>query len=224
MTIPIWFNDPTILLNNKYITDIWPNSNMTNNEKINAISRIVILLTLLGFLVTKRIKIIVTGVVTLIAIFILYKSLYEKDVLESVKNEGFTNPNTYNKIKNNFQNPTEKNPAMNVLLTQIDDEPNRKAAAPAFNPKVRDKMNNDTKKFVMDNFNNDKDINDKLFKDLGDNFNFEQSMRSWYATPNTNIPNDQNAFAQFCYGDMISCKEGNELACTRNAPPHWING
>jgi hypothetical protein len=49
------------------------------------------------------------------------------------------------------------------------------------------------------------------------------SMRQWYSTPNTKVMNDQKEFAEFCYGDMISCKEGNELACTRNAPPHWIN-
>ena len=35
------------------------------------------------------------------------------------------------------------------------------------------------------------DIESKLFKDLGDNFDFEQSMRPFYATANTKVPNDQ---------------------------------
>ena len=60
-----------------------------------------------------------------------------------------------------------------------------------------------------------------LFKDLGDSMNFDQSMRSWYPMPNTQIPNDQKSFADFCYGDMPSCKEGSTLACSKNLPHRW---
>jgi hypothetical protein len=63
-------------------------------------------------------------------------------------------------------------------------------------------------------------ISTKLFKSLEDNLAFEQSMRPFYSNPSTTIPNDQNAFAEFCYGSMVSCKEGNQLACTRNLPRH----
>jgi len=61
-------------------------------------------------------------------------------------------------------------------------------------------------------------LDSRLFRDLGDNFDFDQSMRSFYATANTSIPNDQTAFADFLYGDMISCKEGNAFACSRENP------
>ena len=44
-------------------------------------------------------------------------------------------------------------------------------------------------------------------------------MHTFYATPNTKIPNDQEGFANFCYGDMISSKEGNPLALERNNLP-----
>ena len=63
-----------------------------------------------------------------------------------------------------------------------------------------------------------KNIDKRLFKDLGDSFIFDQSMRSFYATPNTQVPNDQKAFADFCYGDMISCRGGDALACSRHNP------
>ena len=67
-------------------------------------------------------------------------------------------------------------------------------------------------------------LDSRLFKDLGDNMIFDQSMRAFYATPNTQIPNDQKAFAEFCYGDMISCKEGNAFACARNgSAARWTN-
>ena len=55
----------------------------------------------------------------------------------------------------------------------------------------------------------------KLFEDLGDNLSFEHTMRSFHAMPNTTIPNAQKAFAEFCYGNMPSCKEGDVDACSK---------
>ena len=59
-------------------------------------------------------------------------------------------------------------------------------------------------------------ISDKLFKDLGEQYVFEQSLRQFHSNPNTQIVNDQTGFAEFCYGNMVSCKEGNLFACARN--------
>ena len=49
----IWLTDPLILFNKEQINQIWPRQNMSRNEKINAITRLVIILTILGFLVTQ---------------------------------------------------------------------------------------------------------------------------------------------------------------------------
>ena len=49
--------------------------------------------------------------------------------------------------------------------------------------------------------------NNKLYKNLGDNLNFENSMRNFYTMFNTQIPNNQKEFALFCYGDMPSVKK-----------------
>lgn len=126
-------------------------------------------------------------------------------------------------LRKNFTEPTVTNPAMNVLLTEIDDNPNRKTAAPCYNKVVEKDMNDKTKEFITNNFDDKTNIDERLFKDLGDSFVFDQSMRTWNSTPNTTVPNDQKSFAEYCYGDMISCKDGDEIACTRSAPPHWIN-
>lgn len=224
MSTPFWLSNPAILLDKNNITQLWINNTMNFEEKLNAISRLIILLTLVGYLVTKNAKIVVTGLVTLLALIILYRIQGGSGANKLVLKEGFsTNPKIYELIKSNYTQPTPKNPAMNVLLTEIDDDPNRKQAAPAYNPAVEKEINNSTQDFVMSNFGNDPTIKDRLFKDLGDSFEFDQSMRSWYSTPNTRVENDQCAFAKFCFGDMISCKEGNEFGCTRNAPPRWTN-
>jgi hypothetical protein len=118
-----------------------------------------------------------------------------------------------------FQAPTPQDPLMNVLLTDIQDRPNRPAAEPAFNPDVERDINQSTKTFVVNDVDgNNANFEDRLFRDLGDNYEFSNSMRNYFATPNTRIPNDQHAFAEFCYGSMISCKEGNMMACARANP------
>jgi hypothetical protein len=81
-------------------------------------------------------------------------------------------------------------------------------------------VNNDilkqAKLMVVESNPEQPDIADKLFRDLGEQLVFEQSLRPFYSTASTTIPNDQSSFAEFCYGSMISCKEGNSFACARN--------
>lgn len=222
MNTPFWTTEPTILFNSDHINQVYPRESMSVEEKLNAISRLVIILTFLGYLITQTFKIVVTGVITLGILVLLYnvrnKSAASKSETQKiVENFSSVNSKYYDLMKPNFTSPTETNPAMNVLLTEIADNPNRKQAAPSFNKQVEKIMNKKTQQFVSSEFN-DPNIDQRLFRDLGDAFEFDQSMRTFYATPNTKIPNDQTAFADFLYGDMISCKEGNGLACTRDNP------
>ena len=50
------------------------------------------------------------------------------------------------------------------------------------------------------------------------NYMFEESMIPFHTYANTQIPNDQASFADFCYGGMVSGKEGNDFALLQNAP------
>lgn len=216
----IWLNDPSVLFKKGQINQLWPKEKMSQNEKINAITRLVIILTILGFLITQAYNFFFTGLITLgVIAFLYYAREYKKDEPSDEKKEGFTNPKVYEALKTNFTNPTNKNPFMNVLLPEIKDDPKRKMAAPAYNPVVEKKINKDTKDFVVSNFDNDPDIKKKLFSTLGDSFEFEDfGQYNFYATANTRVPNDQKSFAEFCYGGMISAKEGNDFALLQNAP------
>ena len=219
MNTPFWTTEPKILFNSDNITQIYPNSKMTVEEKLNAISRLIIILTFLGYLITQTLKIVVTGVITLAILVLLYTVRNNKQINKPKVVENFSSVNAkyYDLMKPNFTSPTQTNPVMNVLLTEIADNPNRRQAAPSFNKEVEKLINRNTEKFVSSEFK-DPNIDQRLFRDLGDAFEFDQSMRTFYATPNTKIPNDQTGFADFLYGDMISCKEGNGLACTRDNP------
>lgn len=204
-----WLYNPMVLFKKEFIADLYPNQSQSFVEKINAISRLIILLTILGFVVTRAIKILVSGAVALGVLALFFISNERTKRNEKLKKEAFTSsdPTVYQETKQQFTVPTAENPMMNVLLTDYVDAPKRKPAAPSFNPAVEQEIIEVAK---------DKAVNPRIFKDLGDNLAYETSLRNFHTNPSTTIPNDQKAFSEFCYGNMPSCKEGHALQCVKN--------
>jgi hypothetical protein len=223
MTTPVWLNDPRILLRKDKIMEIWPNQDMSAEEKVNAVSRLVIILVIIGYLLTLKVNIFLLGAATLGIVYLLYyfqnRSINKYKEKFSNKLSGvyplLTDPIMYNMNKNLFMKPSQSNPLMNVTLPEIYYNPGRKPAAPTFMPEVETKINKSVKDFVTEPFDDPK-IKDKLFADLGDELIFNRSMLQYNAMPNTQVPNDQGAFQEYLYGNMISAKEGNPLALERN--------
>ena len=228
-SVPFWSSDPSILLNKAEITQLWPAQCMTIEEKMNAISRTVILLSILGFLFTFSIKFLLAGIITLSIIWFVYNT-YHASSLKKTK-EGFysrgrnqsshikiTNPETLEvNLKSEFEDITKKNPFNNVLLTQINDDPHRKPAPPSFNPDVHDDINSQTKKMIQTLNPGIKNTNKQLFGDLGERYEFDtQSQWYFYSMPNTKVCNDQGAFAEYLYGNMPSAREGNAFALVQD--------
>ena len=225
MTILFWSNDPTVLFNKEYIFELWPVPSMSYEQKLNAISRLIILITILGFILTNSIRILAVGLITLVVIFVLFKMRKQK-VTKEMLNEGFNvqgnevtglynkkpdsyvNPVTLNAVlRTEFKEGDKKNPFSNVLLTQIMDEPDRKSAPPAFNVDVDEDITKNVKKEVQMLNPGIKNSNKQLFGDLWERFELDQSNRVFYSTPNTRVTNDQSAFGNFLYGYMPSAKE-----------------
>ena len=178
--------------------------------------------SIFGNIIFKSLRMFITGIITLGIIVFLF---YVQDKKNKNEKENF---DTMNIINKNFQVPKSINPLMNVPLTEYIDNPERKPAAPAFNPIIEENINSSAQDFIVKSFepenkSEEECIKSRLFQDLGDSFLFDKSMRNFYSTPNTTIPNDQKAFAEFCYGNMSSCKEGDPIACSR-WDPRWIDG
>ena len=207
--VSFWLENPNSLLNKNYVTEIWPNSDFDLARKLNAITRLIIILTILGYFFTKSPYIPVSALVSIVILVIIYKTKMKTEKVEefvgSFKKRDAAVKDLDTILQKEFTMPTKKNPVMNVLMTEYSENPKRKPAAPSYNEVVEEEINEKAQR--KDN---------KLFKNLGDNLSFEHSMRNFYAMPNTKIPNNQKDFAMFCYGNMPSCKEGDALQCSKN--------
>merc|ERR1711991_742245 len=98
MTTKFWINDPSILINKEHIFQLWPMSFMSFNEKLNSLSRLIIILSLMGGLIFRSIKSLATGVVVLFLIALLkagsisnltegFSSLEDVDIMNIEKDE-----------------------------------------------------------------------------------------------------------------------------------------
>ena len=283
-TSHVWWKDWKILFDKHHITEFIPYPSLSLEERINAMTRTILFVSILGIIITKSILFLSLGILFLGCIIVLYhmkkKSTVESMISDIQSIQTHTTPSTIpqesnsslspssweqeeknneqqvesekgkitNKYKGimdsqfdassgivhhgmdtrtipkekmrnylnvdtetqkeidaHFTSPTSENPMMNVGLYEYQDDPTRKPALPAFNTTVRQGINKARKET----------LDDKLFRDLGDDIQFHQGMRDFHTMPSTTIPNDQHAFAQFCYGNMKSCKEGHELQCTK---------
>jgi hypothetical protein len=229
MNTSFWSNDPTIIFNKDYIFELWPTAAMCYEQKLNAITRLIILITILGYILTMSNRVLLTGVATLAVIFIYFKMKKQKVTREFIDSqEGFTvegdhvyglglsnkikaqtttNPITLETVvRDEFKEGTKKNPFSNVLLTEIMDDPERKPAPPAFNPDIDEQITKNIKKSVQFMNPEIKNTNKQLFGSLFDRWDLDQSDRVFYSTANTRVANDQGAFGKFLYGDMPSAR------------------
>ena len=243
MTTPFWSNDPTILFNKESLLQIWPKQQMTFESKLNAISRLVIIMTILGFIFTRNVNLIIIGTLTLAILYTLYKLRKQQLVSSLIKKEGFSvnssmqpselsstqmlrDPVTLESVlRSEFHPTTKKNPFGNVLLTDIADTPDRKAAAPSFNPVVYDDIDKAVKKQTQMLNPSIINTNKQLYGDLYENFQKDNSMMRFYSTPNTRIANDANAYAMYLYGNVPSGKSSGPDGALARVQDNfqWIN-
>ena len=230
--IPFFGDDPNVLLSHM---EFFPTESMTYAQKLNAITRSVLVLALVICILSgqwARTALVTT--LTVSAIYIMY--MQSKDPIRKDSAEGFATPTSGPvadamidaghrlppTTETIFQEPSSQNPFSNVMVPDYELNPHKLPAPPADRPDVSNQILQQAVNLVQEANPSQPGITDKLFRDVNDQLTFEQSMRPFMSNPATTIPNDQGAFAQFCYGSMVSCKEGNLFACARNTS-HYTN-
>ena len=89
------------------------------------------------------------------------------------------------KKKKKCKNSILKNPHMNVLISDYHDEPKRDSACDPNDENIKENIN--------------EYHNENLYKNIDDLYDKKNSQRQFYTMPVTTIPNDQQAFAEWCY-------------------------
>ena len=179
MNTPFWFEEPGILL--KYPDDFFPNKKMPTNKLLNSVMRLGIYAGIVLSTFQKAENGLYLCIFTACCTYFLYKYY---DVAE------------YNKRV--YRQPTEKNPYMNVLLTDSTDE---KCAEPEFNN-------------VYENEALTQNIQDKMQK-KNPAYCTSHVQRQFYTMPVSTIVNDRHNLGQWLYRkeDGLTCKENNNSLC-----------
>ena len=188
-----WLEDYKILFYSNRLTHFFPTIGMTLIEKLNAIFRFSIYLSILLYLLTNNyLYLYIMIIVGAFTYFIYY---YKKDNVELYFNS-IPNSNdniieeTIHKVVD--VEPTVKNPFMNINL--ITDNKEKDAAPSSWNNvKIQEK--------IEDKFGYN------LYRDVGDLYGKSNSQRQYYTVPSTTIPNNQTSFAKWLYGSQATCKE-----------------
>lgn len=201
---PFWNKDWKVLVQTDRLIEFWPTEDMTDNEKLNAITRLVLYTSLALFLYNGKRWPLYIPVFGLAFIMFMHQNKSSDTGLELPL--GVDEDLVYQELSQDNQpkycrKPTKENPFMNVLVSDYTDNVNI--------PEACRTVPNE----VEDNFNHN------LYKDVGDVFSKNNGQRQFVTNPSTTIPNDQDAFREFLYKDLIStktCKEGNGARCLEN--------
>jgi hypothetical protein len=175
----VWFEDPQQLFRADKISQFWPTSEQTPEDRINAASRFVIYASCMIYLIRRDPRIFVLGATVLSVIYVLYKS---KMVTATM---GYTTDG-----EKPCQVPTEENPMANVLITDFTDAPNRLEAC--YYPTVKSYTNKYTSGNLPVDGGRSRSPLPKYMRNAVD--------RQFVTNPVSKIPGDQTAFAEWLYG------------------------
>jgi len=192
----IWLDNPKVLFNQDEVLDFWPRKEQDPENRINSATRFIIYATVILYLLKRDQRVFILALLVIGAMVYLYKrdKIAPSPVIE--RQTIYQPP-----PPPNCQKPTRDNPMANVLLSDYVTEPNRPSAC--YYPTVAN----------------------LVAKDLDDTFPTDQypgarstASRQFYSNPSTTIPNDQTAFAEFCYGkkNKPMCKDTPGV-CNPNA-------
>jgi hypothetical protein len=197
----IWFRNASGLFTRENFLLFFPTVDMTTESKLNSLMRLTLYFTILCLLITNDIRMIY--MILFMMAFTAMAYLYEQKE-KNVKREMFEKNAWAWKRRTNevCQRPTANNPFMNVLVSDLAENPERPPACDVENDAVRSLMTH----YYYDN----------LFRDVDDIYASRASDHTFYTMPGTTIPNDRDSFAKWLYSTGKTCKEGNGTQCYAN--------
>ena len=180
MTEQIWYKDPSAV----FVKENWfkfvPVATMTISEALNAVVRFTVYFVSILAVTAGE-----TSYFAIIPVVLLATIVFDKVFPEGATLESFKIKATGRVSSESYTMPTASNPFMNVLLTEIQDNPNRGDAAPI--------MRRDVKQKIHEEFQKTSDIH----MDTTDLFDQSQAMRTFHTMQSAKIPNDLDGFKKW---------------------------
>jgi hypothetical protein len=173
-----WFDEPQQLIRSDQISQFWPTSEQTPEDRINAASRFVIYVSCMIYLIRRDPRVFVLGATVLAVIYVLYKSRMVKETY------GFSTDGT------SCQMPSQDNPMGNVLMTDYTDAPNRLEAC--YYASVKPFADHFTSDRIPFDAGRSRTPLPKYLRNAVD--------RQFISNPVTKIPGNQTQFAEWLYG------------------------
>tara|TARA_B100001093_G_C26856409_1_gene1027644 strand:+ start:4740 stop:5402 length:663 start_codon:yes stop_codon:yes gene_type:complete len=201
---PFWYKKFSILYEKDYLFEFCPSRRFDINRKLNSIVRLSILYSLIMYLIQKNNKYLIIPFITAILSWIIWNK-YKDTHIETIVEESMSNQLDdlvkINDLETECRVPTKENPFMNPLLDEFSNSKLTK-------PKSCPSYNNIGVQHRIEEL-----FEEELYRDVKDVFKKNNSQRQFYSVPGNQVPNDQESFAQWCYGMPKTCKEGNQIAC-----------
>jgi hypothetical protein len=201
-----WLDDFKILYEKTRIAQFFPTYEMTLVEKLNAMTRLSILLSFVLYLATRNYHYFFIMILVMGFTVFVYKTQRENMELYFNSNPNSDVNDINGKIlgedKKKFIEPTVNNPFMNINLI-TDDKTKPKAPKIWNDPELKKKVE---EKFEYNSY-----------RSVSDVYNKDNAELHFYQMPSTTIPNEQTSFAKWCYGTTATCKE-NSISCAPQIP------
>ena len=195
----IWYNDIQQFITSQNYFVIIPLSQMSLEDKLNAILRFFLYFGIVLALLKNNYKYLLFPIIVGLLTIIIYK--YEQNKKKIIETE--LERNSLDIVENKVcTRVTVDNPFMNPSLVDLTFNPDKPGACDVTNDKIKDNI--------------DDKFNRRIFRDVNDLFNNQTSQRQFYTVASTTIPNDQGGFADWLYNRGPSCKDGNGDQCWRN--------
>jgi hypothetical protein len=172
-----WVKDPAVLFTSENWSKFVPLQGMTTAESLNSVVRFSVYFALMLFLANGSTAYMLTVPIVMVFTVVLYNLFPNGKTLEP-----FTESMTQ---KKSYTMPSQNNPFMNVLLTDIGDNPNREDAAPT--------NRRDVKAEIYKNFQKTSDI----YMDTSDLFDQTQAMRTFLTMQSARVPEDLDGFKKW---------------------------
>ena len=183
-----WYDAPNILYQKDKFANFVPIPEHSYEEKLNAIARFGIYIGIILAILKQNANYLLIPIIALGFTYFIYYFGHTK------RSDSFINEPTETM-------PTKDNPFMNILVPEYAENPQRGPAA--------DIQKNEIKEEV------EKYFNENLYRDVDDIWDRANSQRQWITNPSTTIPNDRDAFMEWCYDTKKVCKDGDLDVCNR---------